>query len=59
MDIVMGVVNFVKEHWVDILAIIGALDVILGIIVAWTPMEWDNNVYSIFHKWVAKLGAKK
>lgn len=55
----MELINLVKEHWVEVLAIIGAIDVILGIVVAWTPVQWDNNVYNIVHQWVAKLGAKK
>ena len=55
----MEIINFVKAHWVEILAVIGAVDTILGIIVAWTPATWDNNVYNIVHTWIAKLVGKK
>ena len=55
----MEIVNFVKENWVSILAIIGAVDVVLGIVVAWTPVQWDNNLYAILHKAITGLLQKK
>lgn len=58
MEIVQGVIAFFKTHWVEILAIIGAVDVILGIVVSWTPFTWDNNVYTILHKYVEKIVKK-
>lgn len=59
MDFIVGAVALVKAHWVEVLALIGAVDVILGIVVAWTPVTWDNNVYNIIHKYIAKLVVKK
>ena len=55
----MDIVKLVQEHWIDILAVIGAVDIILGVIVKLTKTEWDNNVYAIVHGWIAKLGGKK
>ena len=55
----MEIVNFVKEHWVEILAVIGGLDIILGIVVKWTKPTWDDSVYAVVHGWIAKLGVKK
>lgn len=59
MDAIMGIVNIVKEHWVEVLAIIGAVDIILGVVVKWTKATWDDSVYAVVHNWIAKLGIKK
>ncbi len=53
------IIKFVQENWVNILAIIGAVDIILGIVVAWTPAQWDNNLYAIIHKAILGLLKKK
>lgn len=54
----MELINWVTSHWLEILAIIGAFDVILGIVVTWTKWDWDNNAYAILHGWIAKLRKK-
>ena len=59
MDIINGVVNFVTNHWLDILAIIGAVDIILGIVVKWTKATWDDSVYVAIHNFIEKLITKK
>jgi hypothetical protein len=59
MDIVQGIISFVQTHWVEILALIGGLDIVLGVVVKWTKWDWDDSAYAIFHSWIAKLGAKK
>lgn len=59
MEIITNIVTFVQQHWVDILACIGALDIILGVIVKLTPFDWDNNAYVIVHNLIAKLLGKK
>lgn len=59
MELIQSVISLVKDHWVEILALIGALDIVLGIITKWTPVTWDDSVYAVVHNWVAKLGAKK
>ena len=55
VSVVNQVVDFCKNHWIDILAVIGAVDVILGIITKLTPFDWDDNIYSMLHGWIAKL----
>lgn len=42
----------------ELLAIIGAVEVILGVVSAWTPWKWDDNVYVILHKIVANFFPK-
>lgn len=59
MEAIQNVIAFVKENWVNILAIIGALDIILGIVVKWTKATWDDSVYALIHSWISKLGPKK
>ena len=58
MEIVQSIISFVQLHWVEILAVIGGIDVILGIVVKWTPATWDNNVYTILHSWISRLLGK-
>jgi hypothetical protein len=43
---------------VEILAIIGAVDIILGIVVKWTPVKWDDSVYTFLHNLIGKLVKK-
>lgn len=59
MDQINNLIGLVKAHWVEVLAVFGAIDVILGVIVAWTPTHWDNNLYAILHKAISKLIIKK
>lgn len=58
MDLVMNVVNFGKAHLVEVLALVGAVDVILGVVTKFTKATWDDNLYAQFHNLVAKLGKK-
>jgi hypothetical protein len=59
MDILQSVIQFVKDNWVEILAAIGAIDILLGIIVKLTPVSWDDSVYTVIHGWITKLTTKK
>ena len=59
MDVIMAVVSFVRLNWIEILAVIGAVDVILGIVSKMTPWTWDDSVYTMLHSLVSKLGGKK
>jgi hypothetical protein len=52
-------IQFIQAHWVEILAVIGGIDIILGVVVKWTPVKWDDSVYTILHSWVDKLAPKK
>jgi hypothetical protein len=54
----MDIINFVKDNWVNILAIIGGIDIILGVIVKWTPVNWDDQVYTILHSWISQILGK-
>lgn len=58
MDLVNQAVSLVKNNWVEVLAVIGAIDIILGVVVKFTPVKWDDNLYVAFHNAVAKLGKK-
>lgn len=58
MELIQTVINLVKEHWVEVLAIIGALDIILGIVVKWTPTKIDDSVYTFVHNLISKLVKK-
>ena len=51
----MNLINAVKDHWIDVLAIIGAVDVILGVVTKMTKSTWDDNLYAQFHNLIAKL----
>lgn len=50
-----SIIELFKAHWVEILAIIGAVDIILGIVVKWTKATWDDSVYAWIHNLIAKL----
>lgn len=52
------IVQAVQAHWVEVLAIIGAVDLILGIVTKWTPFSWDDNFYAILHSWTSRLLGK-
>jgi Co/Zn/Cd efflux system component len=58
VDVVNLTINFVKDNWVEVLAIIGAVDIILGIVVKWTKWTWDDSVYAFLHNLIAKLVKK-
>lgn len=58
MEQIQNIINLVKDHWVEVLAAIGAVDVLLGVITKLTPTKIDDNIYSIIHGWIAKLGKK-
>lgn len=51
--------DWIQSHWVGLLAIIGAAEVILGVVSAWTPWKWDDNLYVIIHNLVAKFFPQK
>lgn len=59
MEQINNIISLVKDHWVDVLALIGAVDIILGIITKLTPITWDDNLYVVVHKWISKLVVKK
>ena len=48
-------IQLIQAHWVEILALLGAVDLILGIVAKWTPFVWDDNVYAILHSLVSRL----
>lgn len=50
--------SFIVNHWVEILALIGAVDIILGVVSKWTPTKVDDNIYAVIHNLVARLGKK-
>ena len=53
------IIALVKAHWIEVLALIGAVDVILGIVTKLTPTQFDDNLYVVVHKWISKLVVKK
>ena len=53
-----AIVSFFQAHWVDVLAVIGAIDIILGIITKWTPTKWDDNIYAWLHSLISRLLGK-
>ena len=55
VEIIQGVVAWCKDHWVEILAAIGAIDVLLGVVTKLTPWKGDDSVYAFLHGWIAKL----
>lgn len=63
MEIVMNVVNFVKDHGKDILAIVGSGYLTLLGIVKLTPTPKDDELldkaYQFVHKIVGFFGVKK
>ena len=59
MEQINNIISLVKAHWVEVLALIGAVDVILGIVTKLTPVTWDDNLYVVVHKWISKLVVKK
>lgn len=59
MEQINNIISLVKAHWIEVLAAIGAVDVLLGIITKLTPVTWDDNLYVVVHKWISKLAVKK
>lgn len=53
-----AIVALVQVHWVEVLALIGAVDLILGIVSKWTPTKIDDNVYAVLHSWISRLIGK-
>ena len=51
----MTVWNFITHEVVGILAILGAIDLILYWVSKWTPAKWDDNIYLIFHNSVGHI----
>jgi len=58
MEQINNIIALVKAHWVEVLAAIGAIDVLLGIITKLTPFKWDDNLYVVLHNWISKLVKK-
>ena len=58
LDLINQIIAFVKAHWVEFLAILGGIDLILGIITKWTPTAWDDNVYAFLHSLISRLLGK-
>lgn len=58
MEQITNIVSLVKTHWVEVLAGIGAVDVLLGIITKLTPFKWDDNLYVVLHNAISKLVKK-
>lgn len=58
MEAITNIITLVKAHWVEVLAGIGAIDILLGIITKLTPFKWDDNLYVVFHNAVSKLVKK-
>ena len=54
----MELINWVKDNWVNVLAIIGGLDIILGVVVKMTKNTWDDSVYAFIHNAIGKLVKK-
>jgi len=52
------IVSAVQTHWVEVLALIGAIDLALGIVTKWTPTKFDDNVYAVLHSWTSRLLGK-
>ena len=55
MATISAIIAWVVAHWVQVLAVIGAIDLLLGVITKWTPCTWDDNLYAILHSWIAKI----
>lgn len=55
MDVINGIIDWVTANWVGVLAVIGAVDIMLGVVVKWTPTAIDDNIYEIVHNFFAKL----
>lgn len=58
MELIQGTISFFQTHWVEILAVIGAVDIILGIITKWTPTKIDDNIYAFIHNFIARFVKK-
>lgn len=58
MEAITNIITLVKAHWVEVLAAIGAIDILLGIITKLTPFKWDDNAYAILHNLISKIGKK-
>ena len=55
MDAVSNIISWIQANWVNVLAVVGALDIALGFIVKMTPNQIDDNIYEIVHNFFAKL----
>lgn len=51
----MAVLEFLKDHAVDGLAIFGALVALLKVVAPLTPTDVDNKIANVLSKLVAKL----
>lgn len=51
--------EWISEHWKDVLAVIGAVDAALYLIVKLTPTQWDDNAFTTVHNFIVKFFPKK
>ncbi len=51
--------EFLKDNWVNILAIVGALDGLFYAVTKITKTTADDNVYTIIHNFIVKFFPQK
>ena len=51
--------EWMQSHWVEILALVGAVDIALGVITKWTKADWDDNLYAQLHGLFVKFFPKR
>ena len=50
--------NFIQENWLNILALVGALDGVFYIVTKMTKSTKDDNIYTLVHNFVVKFFPK-
>jgi len=50
--------DWIQTNWINILAIIGGIDIVLGVVVKMTKTTWDDNLYTAIHNIVSKIVKK-
>ena len=59
MDVLLGILPWVKANWVEICAAVFAIDQLLGIVSKITPWGWDDRLSRIVADLVARFFTKK
>lgn len=51
--------EWINHNWINVLAIIGAVDGLFYAVTKITKTTWDDNAYTMFHNIVVKFFSSK
>lgn len=58
MDVILGILPWIKANWVEVCAALFAIDQTLGVISKLTPWKWDDRLSRILADIVGRFFRK-